>query len=114
MKNRLLVILIIIAAIFPFAATGIELIGQDLMALIALGVMTVIAFGVTFGAMRYRPKNTADVDTPMQAIPTIKPPPRKVDSSIKGSPTRAEAPAKASSVQQGTSKKPDPKRQRAR
>lgn len=71
MRNRILFVLIIIAAIFPFAATGFEL-AETPIALIALGAMSLIAIAITVGAMMYRPKPNADVDTPKQAIVTIR------------------------------------------
>jgi len=71
MRNKILFVLIIIAAIFPFVATGFEL-AKTPIALIALGVMTLVAIATTVGAMLYRPKPNPDADTPKQAITTIR------------------------------------------
>lgn len=75
MRNRILFVLIIIAALFPFAATGFEL-AKTPIALIALAAMSLIAIAVTVGAMLYRPRPNADTDTPKQAITTIRQTPR--------------------------------------
>lgn len=117
MRNTLLVVLIIIAAIFPFAATGFELSGGgDLKALIALGVLTVIAIAITVAAMMYRPKRTADADTPVQAIPTVKSANSRREAPAPTAPNtdNATKPANLNAPTKATPAKPDPKRQRAR
>lgn len=106
MRNVLLAALIIIAAIFPYAATGFELTG-DLAALAALAVMSLVAVAVTVGALFYRPKANADTDTPLQSIPTLKTASGRGDAGAKGV-AKAGAPAKS------VANKPDSKRQRAR
>lgn len=117
MRNRILVVLIIIAAIFPFAATGLELTGGgDFKALIALGFMTLVAIAITVAAMMYRPKRPADADTPVQAIPTIKTANTRRDAPAPAAPNTdaATKPANLNAPTKTSSAKPDPKRQRAR
>lgn len=109
MKNRLLVILIIIAAIFPFAATAFEL-TEDVLALAALGGLSLVAIIVTVAAIMYRPKRSPEIDTPVQAIPTIKGPPARKEGTPK---TAAQAPATKPTAT-GSTTKPETKRQRAR
>lgn len=116
MRNTLLFVLICIAAIFPFAATGFELTGDgDLRALFALGAMSLIAIAIAVAAMLYRPKRTANADTPVQAIPTVKvansrrdaPAPTAPNTDAATKPANLNAPTKATSNS-------DPKRQRVR
>lgn len=70
MKNVLLFALIIVAAIFPYAATAIEL-TRDMTAALALVGMSVLTIAIALAAMFYRPKPTADTETPLQAIPSM-------------------------------------------
>jgi hypothetical protein len=75
MKNRLLVVLIILATVFPFAATAVELlIDNNLVSVIVLGVITIIWFITIIAALVYKPRGnqSTDRETPIQVIPTLK------------------------------------------
>lgn len=112
MRNRLILILIIIAAIFPFAATIVEL-AENQLAAVALVVLTLVAIAIPVGAMFYRPKRGPDADIPVQLIPTIKQPARQ-DGSPKGAPTH-NTPVASDGTAKPTATKPvDTKNQRAR
>ena len=113
MRNRIILILIIIAAIFPFAATVVEL-AQNQLAALALVVLTLVAIAIPVGAMFYRPKRSPDADVPVQLIPTIKQPARQ-DGSPKGAATRNAPVTSDSTVKPAAAKQPaDTKNQRAR
>lgn len=112
MKN-VLVVLIIIAAIFPFAATAIEL-TKDITAAAVLGGLTVVAIAVTTAAIMYKPKRSADIDTPKQEIPTLKGAPAQREGTPKTAAAQPASGTKAPGNKASASGKADPKRQRAR
>ncbi|MBC8160056.1 MAG: hypothetical protein H7Z42_02465 [Roseiflexaceae bacterium] len=113
MKNKLLLALILIAAIFPFAVTGIEL-RDNLTALLALAGMSLVAVAITAVAMLYRIKPDPGSEMPKQAIPTIKQAPAQ-EATTKQAPAQEATPTVAPArpaVPAKKPSKPDPKRQK--
>lgn len=83
MKNRLLVGLILLSAIFPIVAMAYEVGRINFTAMIVFVVIVVVWVAVMVAAMYVRPRNTGDADTPQQAIPTIKGTAAKKEGSSK-------------------------------
>ena len=112
MKNRVIVALMIIAAIFPFAATAFEL-DKNLTAMAVLAALSVIAISIAATAMLIKPKRTAESDTPVQAIPTVK---RAAGPTAESKPNPAPVRPNDTSAKPATAsaKKPDSKGQRVR
>lgn len=106
MRNKVLFVVIIIAAIFPFAATAFEL-DNNLTAMIVLGALSLVAIGIAATALLIKPKRNAELDTPVQAIPTIK---RATGPAADSKPNPAPVrPNEASAKPAATPSKPDAK-----
>lgn len=72
MKNRLLLILFLVAGAFPFVATGIELARENMAAALALAGIVLIWVVTMLVALRTKANpGSAETETPRQAIPPL-------------------------------------------